>query len=151
MKPFNPYRKSQQLRRFKPTRKPAGIFITSIVFSDTALIALAFFLVVSPFVIQPGINIKLPTSPFYGGARFGDLVLAITPGGNYYFEDERLDLTGLTQSLKRAIRQNPNATLIIEADKRVTHGEVIAAWNAAEEAGISTISIATQPLKPKVP
>jgi len=151
MKPFNPHKKSQQLRRFKPTRKPAGIFITSIVFADASLIALAFFLAISPFVIQPGINIQLPASPFSGGARFGDLVLAITPGGNYYFEDERHNLTTLVQSLKRAVGRNPNATLIIEADKRVSHGDVIAAWNAAQEAGISTISIATQPPNPPAP
>jgi len=151
MRPFNPHKKSQQLRHFKPTRKPAGIFITSIVFADASLIALAFFLATSPFVVQPGINIQLPPSPFSGGARFGDLVLAITPGGNYYFEDERLDLTALTKSLRRAIGQNPNATLIIEADKRVPHGDIISAWNAAQEAGITTISIATQPPKPPTP
>jgi len=144
MKPFNPHRKSQQLRCFKPTRKPAGIFSVSIVFSDAALLVLAFFLAISPFIMQPGINIKLPTSPFTGGARFNSMVLAITSGNWFYFNDERLDTPRLAEALKIAAEENPGVPLIIEADTRVPHGAVITAWNAALGAGISEISIATR-------
>lgn len=144
MKPFNPHEKSQQLRRFKPSRKPAGVFTISIAFCDAALLALAFFLAVSPFVLQPGINIRLPSSPFTGGARFGSMVLSITHGGWFYFNDERLDLTGLSAALEKASVASPGAPLIIEADERVPHGVVINAWNAALGAGISEISIATR-------
>jgi biopolymer transport protein ExbD len=144
MKPFNPHRKSQQLRRFKPTRKPAGIFCVSVVFSDAALLVLAFFLAVSPFVMQPGINITLPASPFTGGAQFGSMVLSITRGGWFYFNDERLDASRLAEALEKATVEHPGAPLIIEADQRVPHGSVVAAWNAALGAGISKVSIATR-------
>jgi biopolymer transport protein ExbD len=144
MKPFNPHRKSQQMRRFKPTRKPAGIFCVSVVFSDSALLVLAFFLAVSPFIMQPGINIKLPASPFTGGAQFGSLVLSITRGGWFYFNDERLDAPRLIESLEKAALENPGAPLIIEADERVAHGAVITAWNAALSAGLTEVSIATR-------
>lgn len=144
MKPFNPHRKSQQLRHFKPTRKPAGIFSVSIVFSDAALLALAFFLAVSPFIMQPGINIKLPASPFTGGAQFGSMVLSITRGGWFYFNDERLDAPRLAEALGGAAAENPGAPLIIEADENVRHGAVVVAWNAALGAGISEVSIATR-------
>lgn len=144
MKPFNPHRKSQQLRRFKPTRKPAGIFSVGIVFSDAALLALAFFLAVSPFIMQPGINIKLPASPFTGGAQFGSMILSITRGGGFYFNDERLDVPRLAEALEDAATGDPGATLIIEADEHVPHGAVVAAWNAALGAGISNVSIATR-------
>ena len=143
MKPFNPHRKSQQLRRFKPTRKPAGIFSISVVFSDATLLVLAFFLAASPFVLQPGINIKLPASPFTGGARFGSMVLSITRGDWFYFNDERLDISRLGVVLEAASVENPAAPLIIEADERATHGAVVAAWNAALSAGISEVSMAT--------
>ncbi len=144
MKPFNPHRQSQKLRQFKPTRKPAGIFSVGVVFSDAALLVLAFFLAVSPFVMQPGINIKLPASPFTGGARFGSMVLSVTPGGWYYFNDERLDLTRLGGALEAAVSENPGSILIIEADERASHGTVVAAWNTALGAGISEVSIATR-------
>jgi len=144
MKPFNPHRQSQKLRRFTPTRKPAGIFSVSVVFSDAALLSLAFFLAVSPFVMQPGINIKLPSAPFTGGARFGSMVLSITRGGWFYFNDERLDKTRLAAALQTATAEDPGAPLIIEADERVPHGIVIQAWNIALDAGVHEVSIATR-------
>ena len=144
MKPFDPHKKSQQLRRFKPTRKPAGVFTIALGFCDASLLALAFFLVVSPFVMQPGINITLPESPFSGGARFGSMVLSITRGEWFYFNNERLSEAGLKEALEAEARNNPDAVLIIEADERVSHGTVVKAWNAALEAGISEVSIATR-------
>lgn len=144
MKPFDPHRKSQQLRRFKPTRKPAGVFTISIAFCDASIMVLAFFLAVSPFVMQPGINISLPDSPFTGGARFGSMVLSITRGGWYYFNDERLAVNKLSGALEAAANDSPGFPLIIEADERVPHGTVIKAWNAALAAGISEVSIATR-------
>jgi len=144
MKPFDPHRKSRPLRRFKPSRRPAGIFCISVVFSDATLLVLAFFLAASPFIMQPGINIKLPASPFTGGARFGSMVLSITRGGWFYFNDERLDEARLGAALEYAAVLQPGAPLIIEADERVPHGTVIAAWNAALGAGISEVSMATR-------
>ena len=143
MKPFNPHRQSQKLRRFKPTRKPAGVFSISVVFSDAALLVLAFFLAISPFVLQPGINIKLPASPFTGGARFGSMVLSVTHGDWFYFNDERLEISRLGGVLEAAAVENPGAPLIIEADERASHGAVVAAWHAALNAGISEVSMAT--------
>lgn len=145
MKPFDPHKKSQELRRFKPMRKPAGVFTIAIAFCDSSLMALAFFLAVSPFVLQPGINISLPTtSEFSGGARFGSMVLSITRGGWYYFADERLSASDLSRALEAAARDHPAMPLIIEADASVAHGAVVEAWNAASEAGIPEVSIATR-------
>lgn len=144
MKPFNPHRQSRKLRHFKPTRKPVGIFTISVAFSDAALLVLAFFLAVSPFVLQPGINLSLPASPFTGGARFGSMVLSITRGDWFYFDDERLEISRLGAVLEAAASENPGAPLIIEADNLVSHGAVVAAWNAALHAGISEVSLATQ-------
>ncbi|MEN7972292.1 MAG: biopolymer transporter ExbD [Verrucomicrobiota bacterium] len=144
MKPFSPHRQSQKLRRFAPTRKPAGIFSVSVVFSDAALLVLAFFVAASPFIMQPGINVKLPASPFTGGARFGSMVLSITRGGWFYFNDERLDLVRLGKALEAAAAENPGAPLIIEADERVSHGDVVTAWNIALDAGVSEVTLATR-------
>ncbi len=144
MKPFEPHQKSQNLRQFKPSRKPAGIFCVSVVFADATLLLLGFFIAISPFILQPGINIKLPSSPFTGGAQFDSMVLSITRGGWFYFNDERLDDSLLASALQAASIGRPGVPLIIEADEQVSHGTVIKAWNAALVAGISEVSIATR-------
>ncbi len=94
--------------------------------------------------MQPGINIKLPASPFTGGAQFGSMILSITRAGGFYFNDERLDVPRLAEALEDAANEDPGATLIIEADEHVPLGAVVAAWNAALGAGISDVSIATR-------
>lgn len=144
MKPFDPHKKSKELRHFKPTRKPAGVFSIAVAFCDSSLLALAFFLAVSPFVLQPGINITLPKASFTGGARFDSMVLSITRGGWFYFNDERLNLTRLPSAFKSAVEESPGFPLIIEADQHVSHGTIVAAWDAAQSAGISDVSIATR-------
>ena len=105
---------------------------------------LAFYLAVSPFILQPGINIQLPESPFTGGARFGSMILTVTRGDWYYFNDERLDISRLGGVLEAAASESGGAPLIIEADKRASHGAVVAAWNAALAAGIPEVSMATR-------
>ena len=94
--------------------------------------------------MQPGINITLPESSFTGGARFGSMVLSITRGGWFYFNDERLTHGSLSSALEASARMRPEAPLIIEADELATHGMIIKAWNAALAAGISEVSIATR-------
>lgn len=143
MKPFDPHKKSKALRRFKPTRKPGGVFSIATAFCDASLLALAFFLAASPFVLQPGINMSLPTSSFVGGARFGSMVLSITRSGRFYFNDEQIESAGLGTALAEAAGQHPDAPLIIEADENVPHARMVEAWNAAAEAGIREISMAT--------
>jgi biopolymer transport protein ExbD len=144
MKPFDPHKKSKALRRFKPTRKPAGVFSIAIAFCDSSLLALAFFLAASPFVMQPGINITLPAASFTGGARFDSMVLSITRGGGFYFNDERLSVARLPAALKAAVEERPGFPLIIEADEQVSHGTIVKAWDAARFAGVRQVSIATR-------
>jgi biopolymer transport protein ExbD len=144
MKPSDPHKRSKALRQFKTSRKPVGIFTISVAFCDASFMVLAFFLVISPFVLQPGINMSLPESPFSGGARFGSMVLSITRGDRFYFNDERLGDDRLPSVLKEAAKESPGMPLIIEADERVSHGTVVEAWNAALAAGIGEVSIATR-------
>ena len=144
MKPPNPHQKSQSIRKFKPSRKPAGLFTASVAFFDASLLVLAFFLLVSPFVLQTGINITLPEAPLSGGARFSGMILSIPQGGSFYFNDELMDESRLQEALARAAQTHPESTLIIEADQRVPGEILVRAWNAAQKAGIRQISIATR-------
>ena len=145
MNPPEPHKKSRELRRFRPSRKRGGIFAVSIVFADTALTLLVFFLLTSPFVMQPGINIRLPASPFSGGARFDAMVLSVTHDGWYFFNDERCSDASLEAAFRRVVEQSEQVRpLIIEADERVSHAKLVTAWNAALAAGIKEVSIATR-------
>ena len=146
METFDPHAKSKALRRFKPSRKRAGVFsmVTSIF--DASLLIVAFSLVISPLVLQPGIRINLPkSSSFSGGARLDSMILSIPTSGDYYFNDVRLSgVSALARELKNVAAEHPNAPLIIEADERVSYGLVTAAWDVATEAGIAEVTLGTK-------
>lgn len=137
-------KKERQYRRFKPTRRPAGVVVTSLAFVDAALLLLAFLICVSPFVLQPGVRLRLPASPFSGGVPFRSMVVAIPQDGRFFFNDRMLNESGLVEAFRSAMNHEAPEVLIIEADEGVTHGTVINVWNAALEAGVPEVSIATQ-------
>ena len=145
MQPVNPHIKSRKLRVFKPNKQRVGIFCVSIVLADTALVALAFFVAISPFIQQPGVRIQLPSAPLSQGVSpFNTMIISITQGGWFYFNDERLNVSQLETALKQEALKSERKILIIEADERVSHGAVIQAWNAALRAGIDQVSMATR-------
>lgn len=145
METFDPHAKSKALRRFKPTRRRAGLFCMVASFFDASLLVLAFFLVTSPVVLQPGMNIVLPQmTSFGGGARLGAMILSIPRGGGYYFNNERVGMDRLRVELEKAVKEHPDAPLIIEADKEVRWEQIVLAMDLASEVGIKIASAATE-------
>lgn len=115
----------------------------------------------APYVLQPGIRIELPSAPFSGGSPYGhNLVVMVQDepgkGGRrevVFFNDERFALaaTGtvarLTEHLERAIRQRPDAPLVIEADRQIQHGTVVQLFDLAGQVGFKEVTVATLPVR----
>ena len=94
-------------------------------------------------MLKPGINIDLPKSSFSGGLIYNGVVLSITHNGLLFFQDEEVNLIQLKSSLEDICLNNPDISLIIEADKKSEHSMLVSAWEIAQKAGIKKITIAT--------
>jgi biopolymer transport protein ExbD len=57
----------------------------------------------------------------------------------------------LAVEFERAAAQTPDATLVVQADRAVPHGDVVAIMSAAMDAGLQRVSIATRPTDREVP
>ena len=55
------------------------------------------FLVVSPVILKPGIQIELPAAVFIGGVAMGGDVVSIARDERVYFDDEQIDLERLEE------------------------------------------------------
>lgn len=109
---------------------------------------LIFFLVLSSnFVLQPGIAVSAPTSPFLLGAQQNQQIISITGGAvpAIYFRDQKISLDRLGPLLDAAKREN--RSIIIKADRVTPYELVVAVTNAALEHGISSVSLAAAPPK----
>ena len=135
---------SRLRRRFRPENRVARGLVDAAPLVDVALLLFLFFFVNSSFVIQPGIIVNLPESSFLSGARYGRTVVTISQEGMIFFNDERTTLEGLDSVLSQAVHDNPESTLIIEADGRVPHRKLIEIYNMAMEAGIQQVALGTR-------
>ena len=101
------------------------------------------------FVLQPGVVIQLPESPFTDGVSYGSIIVTISQEGMMFFNDERTTLGGLASAFSQAAHEDEGATLLIEADRRVSHGTIVEIYNMALAAGIREVALGTRVSAPE--
>jgi len=99
------------------------------------------------FVLQPGVAVSAPPSPFLLGAQQNQQIISITGGAvpAIYFRDQKISLERLGPLLDAAKREN--RSIIIKADRQTPYELVVAVTNAALQHGISSVSLAGAPPK----
>jgi biopolymer transport protein ExbD len=109
---------------------------------NVVFLLIFFLLLSSNFVLQPGIAVSAPTSPFLLGAQQSQQIISITSGAvpAIYFRDQKVPLERLGPLLDVAKREN--RSIIIKADRQAPYELVVAVTNAALEHGISSVSLA---------
>ena len=107
-----------------------------------SLVIIFFLLLSSNFVLQPGIAISAPASPFLLGAQQNQQIISITGGAvpAIYFRDQKISLDRLGPLLDAAKREN--RSIIVKADRQTPYELVVAVTNAALQHGISSVSLA---------
>jgi biopolymer transport protein ExbD len=100
-----------------------------IVFAPALALAvmLIFFLLLSTsFMLQPGIAVNVPLSPFLLSPQRNPRIISVTapPLSAIFFENEEVDLTRLRETLQKI--QGRSQTIIIKADKRALYGNISA-------------------------
>jgi biopolymer transport protein ExbD len=129
----------------RPPRRIAWGVITLAPLVDIVLLLFLFLLANSAFVLQPGIALQLPPSAFEDGTSYRELVVAVSPSGLYFYNDQRITLDRLAAILAEEAAADPSARLLIEADTRVTHGALVNLYTLAREAGVTQVVLATEP------
>lgn len=111
---------------------------------DVVFLLLLFFVLSSPFVMQTGFGVVLPTSNIPTTANFQGLVVTVTRDNLLFFNNQPITMEALENSFHRAVQQGRGRELIIKADKQVTHGTVVQIMGLAIKAGISVVNLATR-------
>lgn len=112
---------------------------------DVVLLFVGFLFLNLPFVLQPGIAIMLPEAPFTNGAAYAhSIVVTMAQEDLMFLNDERTTLAGLEAALARALHRAPDATLLIEADARVTYESLVRVYGIAQRLGMTEIVLATR-------
>jgi len=116
---------------------PGFLYLAPLV--NSVLILLFFFMLSSSFLLQPGIEVRVPPSPFLLAPRGTLQVVSLTgaPHPAVYFQDEEVSTAELRTMLAEATQQG--RTLVIKADETTPYAQVAAVMNIALDLGYSTV------------
>ena len=111
---------------------------------NVVLLLLLFFVLNSPFVMQSGFGVSLPSSNTSTIRTFQSLVVTVTRDNLFFFNNQPTTIEKLEQSLREAVQQGRGRELIIKADRQVAHGTVTQIMSVALKAGITMVNIAAR-------
>ncbi len=123
-------------------RDPVDLNLTPLI--DIVFLLLIFFMVTTTFQREEVLRLKLPSAETGRRVEEGEVLrLTISPEGEFRLEGRRIDRVSLKAALSRFRRSHPRALLVIAADRKSYHGDVIHALDAAKAVGFRRILFAT--------
>lgn len=132
--------------RQKKQRRQPEINLTPMI--DVVLQLIIFFIVTTTFIsIESGAKVNLPSADFSKIEEVKTITVTITENNMLYVNGALVDANELPSAVVVALRNEPEATVIVEADKQVLHGKVVSVMDILKKAGAEKIAIATQPTK----
>lgn len=133
----------------------AEINITPLV--DVVLVLLIIFMLTAP-VLQSGINVVVPHTRTVNQITQPRTVVTIDKNQNVFLQtggpDKPVNLSELTARLRETgtagnagTEDQANRSVYVRADEKVPFGAFASVMDAVKQAGITNISIVTQPLE----
>ncbi len=114
---------------------------------DTMFFLLVFFMIATlSMTIQHGMPVSLPTAESSIDSLDEHVSLTLTREGTLYYNKEVITLQELERRLMNLRQTSSDPSLLINADEQVPHGQVIKVMDLIRLSGITSMSIATQPL-----
>lgn len=110
-------------------------------FVDIILVVLIIFMVTTPIIMKPSINIQLPKAASSDESKPTQLNIAISAQGVIQVNGSTTEESKLQALAADILAKNPEAQAVIAADKDVPHGKVIGVIDAVKTAGITKFAI----------
>jgi biopolymer transport protein TolR len=121
----------------------ADINITPLV--DVVLVLLIIFMLTAP-ILQSGIDVAVPKTKTVKEITEERLVISIDRQQRVFFGNDPVNINEIGDKLRRKIRDPQNQSIFVRADENVPFGAFATVMDAVKQAGITNVSIVTQPL-----
>ncbi len=111
-------------------------------FTDMFLILLIIFMVTTPFLMQEGIKVNLPSSGVSQAQPEG-VIVTLTKDNKIFVENEEVTLESLSNVLIKKVGASNEKLVVVRGDKDVFLGIAVNIMDVAKLAGATKIAIAT--------
>ncbi len=111
---------------------------------DVVFIMLIFFIVTASFVKEAGIDITRPPAATAERKERGNILIAITNNDQIWVDRRQVDPRALRANIERLHAENPQGSVIIQADVESKNGLLVQVMDAARLAGVRSVSLAAE-------
>ncbi len=111
---------------------------------DVVFILLIFFIVTASFVKEAGIDVNRPEAATAVKKERANILVAISDKGDIWINKRKVDIRSVQANIERLKAENPQGTVVIQADKKSTTDILIKVMDSARAAGVFDVSIAAQ-------
>ncbi len=116
-----------------------GINVTPMV--DVVLVLLVIMMVSAQYIVSQSLKVELPKSQSTDEQTASIAAVTVAKGGALYYNQEAVSEKALVEKLRGAVKQNPEISLIVSADRAAMHGDVVHVIDLAKLEGITKFAI----------
>ena len=110
---------------------------------DVVFIMLIFFIVTASFIKESGIDVNKPEATTQDPVSDASILIAIDENSDIWIERRQIDPRALRANIERLHAENPQGSVVIQADKRSFNNTLVQVMDASRQAGVYKISLAT--------
>ena len=110
---------------------------------DVVFIMLIFFIVTASLIRESGLDVNRPDAPMsQSEPQDSNILVAITANDEILIENRTIDPRAVRANIERLHAENPDGSVVIQANKRSTNKMLVTVMDAARQAGVYNISMA---------
>ena len=114
-------------------------------FVDVVLVLLIIFMITAP-VLQSGIEVSVPKTKTVKEITEEKLVISIDKQQRVYLGNDAININQIPVELKSRLKDPARMQIYLRADEGVPFGAFATVMDSVKQAGITNVSIVTQPL-----
>jgi len=114
-------------------------------FVDVVLVLLIIFMLTAP-VLQSGIEVSVPKTKVVKQISEERVTITITKNQEVYVGNDHVNINSLSDELHKRIRDPQGQSVYVRADENVAFGAFATVMSTVKQAGITNISIVTEPI-----
>ena len=129
-------------RRRRPTEDDSEVNLTPML--DVVFIMLIFFIVTASFVKESALDLpaKDDSSQPQETQSNEAILVQVDAASRIFVQQRQIDVRALRSNLERVKAENPNASLVIQADPEAKNGRIVDIMDNATLAGIANVQFA---------
>ncbi len=111
---------------------------------DVVFIMLIFFIVTASFVKESGIEVNRQYASQAEEKKSANIFIAIAENGQVWIDKRMVDVRAVRANIERLHAENPQGSVVIQADRGSKNGVLVQVLDAAKAAGVENVSLAAE-------